>query len=197
MGKRAGIDWEDRIRTYLARMAYVRRGGGLDGRSITPFSYEYSCFEDFHLRNGVFYQPFRHTGYRTREHGQCFQNAYSLLDENPRDLRYCEGFATRGFSPVYHCWNLDAVGRVVDSTWGWGDPNEDGNPKGYFGVCFPTKLVQEYIEHAPHYGLLDDPANKWPLLRTAYNPEELLSSMVGNRPERARNLKAYRKNWGY
>lgn len=189
-------DWNARIRQYLDDVAYVRRGRR-NSESQVPFYFEYSCFEDFHLRNGQFYPPFRQFTYRQREHGQCFKNAYSLLDENPKELRYCEGFASLGVSPVYHCWNLDREDRVVDVTWAWGDGNEGGNPKGYFGVCFPTELVKAYIETAPHYGLLDDPANHFQLLRTKYDPVELVTWLARDKKVRLQNRKAYRKAWGY
>jgi hypothetical protein len=196
MGRKKQTDWSARIAQHLDDVASIGRGRRNNMDSVS-FYYEYSCSEDFHLRNGQFYEPFRQTAYRQREHGQCFQNAYAMLVENPKELRYCEGFASSGVSPVYHCWNLDAEGRVVDVTWAWGDPNEKGNPKGYFGVCFPTELVRGYIDTAPHYGMLDDPANKFPLLRARYDPDELLRWLARDKKTRLQNRKAYRSAWGY
>lgn len=196
MGKRAPkVDYEQEIKAYLWKVAAMRRAMGANVPH-EGFDYYYSCYEDFFFRNGRWFKPNEQDKYRQREHGQCYQNAFTLLVENEKELRYCEGYATTSASPVYHCWNLGQEDRVVDVTWVFGDPNEKGKPLGYIGVCFPTELALAHVNTAPHYALLDDPANGWPLLRTQYDPEALLTSIRGNRPERASNLRAYRKTWG-
>lgn len=63
--------------------------------------------------------------------GQCYQNAYRLMDN--RSMTYCEGYAAiKGLGiPIAHAWVVDSDGFVIDPTW------KDGTE--YFGVRFEDR----------------------------------------------------------
>jgi hypothetical protein len=61
----------------------------------------------------------------------CFLNSWRLAMKHP-DLRYVEGYAHQGLTPVHHAWNVNRNNVVVDSTW-----DEENAPlahRAYLGV---------------------------------------------------------------
>lgn len=87
----------------------------------------------------------------------CFRNAaYLALKPNSR-LIYCEGYAHTGAIPVLHAWLVDSQGQTIDPTWGL-----DGLE--YFGVAVNREFLRQKLFESEHYGLLDCPSLKWPLL---------------------------------
>lgn len=168
--------WREQLSIYMqsninVAREPVRREGGVS----VPYLYEYANAADLYLRHGKFYPPQKsHPAYRNRERGHCYLNALTLAEENPRELRYCEGFATIGYVPVEHAFNIDRRGRVVDVTWAFGDPNEPDNPKAYCGIIIPTKQVRALCDGRAFYGLVvDDWVRGYPLLQRPFSMRRL------------------------
>lgn len=163
--------WRQQLFEFMQGRVNLARAVHFPNQKPPSYISSYANAEDFTLQNGKFYRPQRNPRqFRERELGRCFINALTLAEENPRELRYCEGFATVGFVPVEHAWNLDRRGRVIDVTWHWGDANEPDNPKAYCGVIYPTKIARRLYEARDYNSLLvDDWVRGWPLLARPYS----------------------------
>lgn len=82
---------------------------------------------------GEFFETIRTDDrYARRSIGQCYDNAYRLsVDRRIKEpLTYAEGFGWSKLGPIQHAWNLDAQGRVIDTTW------TDSASCLYFGIAF-------------------------------------------------------------
>jgi hypothetical protein len=85
---------------------------------------------------------------------ECFRNAMLLAIE--KNWTYCEGYAL-AVIPTHHAWVLDDDGDVIDPTW---DEGVD-----YYGVEIPMSYALPKVFGRGYYGIIDDPQNRFPLLR--------------------------------
>ncbi len=88
---------------------------------------------------------------------QCFANAGRLAMSDP-DLIYCEGFALGRVIPVHHAWCVDIDGNVIEPTW-----REVGGD--YYGIPFDSDFLNDTVARTGHWGLIDDWASGFPLLK--------------------------------
>jgi len=152
-------------------MVALRKHGGF----TVPTGYDYSCMEDYVLRNGVVLRSEGLTpeeeaivqgalddaealGRDVHEFKQCFANAQSLvLHADTDELVYYEGYAcgrVSGF-PIHHGW-VGINGKVVDLTWELECPVQSRTllpnrpvgelPEGYVYWGFPVENVR-YVRH--------------------------------------------------
>jgi hypothetical protein len=156
---------------YLEMMKAMRlqMGGGDD--------YTYKGMEHFLLEHGQWYEPRPWTGeYRQGAPKLCFANAMMLGDSD--NLRYVEGVAVSTVAfPIYHAWNLDAAGELVDSTW---------LNRGvlYFGVEFSVGRADDAIWNG-NASVLDDFNRRHPLFREPWPGEDY---SVDWKPSKGRRL---------
>ena len=82
-------------------------------RTTLPTSV-YAGMEDLLLKHGRFYvpQPLPKP-YQRGSLRRCFDNAYQSALRSAGRLRYVEGLAVSGETPVHHAWCVDDAGRVV------------------------------------------------------------------------------------
>ncbi len=154
----------DSIKNFLEIMRRLRSG-------IPVTGYYYRGQEDFILQHGQGFAPRKPKGYRWRKARNCFGNTHKLVMYDPT-LRYVEGYGLTGLGiPLEHAWAIDEDNQVIDTTWRW---NDGSPPEGYFGVIYPTQLVNQIILRKKCYGVLDDPYNRYPLLREPYDPVSAL-----------------------
>lgn len=111
----------------------------------------YSCHEDFILTHGMAFS-FSPNSERPGTRGQCFMNAATLAQRNPRKLFYAEGYATTSdpVFPVRHAWCVTKGGVVVDNSW---DHLQEAG-RAYFGVAFPLPVLMRILKRQKRYGLL-------------------------------------------
>jgi hypothetical protein len=106
-------------------------------------------------------------GYRRRQMGQCFENAYRLARR--RGLVYVEGFAARhesAFAPIHHAWCVEpGSALVIDPTWGYGD--------AYFGVS-----INLAYRKAQGGCVLDNWQAGWPILQEATDESEWRGEII-------------------
>lgn len=88
-------------------------------RGPGPVCYEYSCIQDFLLREGVWYHPCPlPAGVPYGAPKSCFGNALLLAIQ--RGWTYVEGLAIPDIGvhlPVHHGWNVTPDGNLIDATW--------------------------------------------------------------------------------
>ncbi len=92
---------------------------------------------DVVLQHGRHWECYSPTKFSRDERGQCFANAQRLAMMY-EDLTYVEGYAM-SIIPLHHGWCVDRDGRVVDTTWGMGEPRE------YFGVPINTRYIRKIV----------------------------------------------------
>jgi hypothetical protein len=97
--------------------------------------------------------PLTYKGRKKRAR-QCFMNATQAAFDDPRGLRYAEGFMTIHGVPIHHAWNVDRDGNLIDLTI------RDGLEHHYFGVEFANDYLLESMHANGVYGLLDGYHNK-------------------------------------
>jgi hypothetical protein len=113
--------------------------------------------EDFLLQHGQWFSkcPWPHLGLEGAAK-QCFVNSLDLTLSH--GFAYVEGEALKADLPIsfHHAWNLDAEGRLADSTW-----KNDGD--AYLGVIFPEKTVVKALRRTG--AVLDDYLSHWELFK--------------------------------
>lgn len=124
-------------------------------------------FHHFVLANGRDFQPCENPAQWIKRRGRignCYKNAFLLVLEHPKDLRYAEGYAARMEEghPIIckglHAWAVTKDGEVVDPTW--------KNGVEYFGVAFEFEQVRQVMMRNQDFsGVIDDVAGGWPLLK--------------------------------
>ena len=99
---------------------------------------------------------------------QCFRNAWHLSMKHP-ELVYCEGYAL-SMIPVLHAWCWDPVtDTVLDPTW-----TGDRQGVAYIGVPFRLSYVTETIKKRGYFGVIDNPEDKFALVRGEHKPSEFM-----------------------
>jgi hypothetical protein len=89
----------------------------------------------------------------------CFHNASTLAMSRPREMVYCEGYAT-SVIPLHHAWCiLRRTGQVVDPTW------DHCSTAEYIGVPFKLEYVCRSQRETGYNSLLDQWNIGFPLLR--------------------------------
>ena len=131
-------------------------------RTTLPTSV-YAGMEDLLLKHGRFYvpQPLPKP-YQRGSLRRCFDNAYQSALRSAGRLRYVEGLAVSGETPVHHAWCVDDAGRVIDRTW-------DPPAIAYFGVVVPLARVK--LSRSPRQqclSFLDDWPNDYKALMEPY-----------------------------
>lgn len=149
---------QDRLRSYLTKERNFL-GGGIKN----PEQFYYKGIQDFILREGRFFGPRPlPAGIDYLELGHCIKNAFwTALQER---FVYVEGYALSSSNdlPVFHAWNLDHEGLVVDRTW---------NPHGraYLGVIFPLGMIPR--KRGTQYAVIDDWEHGYPILRKVWDSQ--------------------------
>lgn len=119
-----------------------------------PDGYTYYGMEDFLLRHGVWHKPVKYPrGMIPGAPKCCFANA--LIMAVLRGYHYIEGLAIpdiRITLPVYHGWNIDHRGRLVDTTW-------ENTGLAYCGVEFSIGRA-DYTQWFDDASVLDNPRNQ-------------------------------------
>lgn len=147
---------------------------------------KFLSMEEFVLSYGKIYKP-RH---RTEQvpvstvH-ECFRNSIELLYTS-NDYTYVEGYMFCHVIPIYHAWCIDKSGNIIDPTI-----EKPQSNWVYMGVAFKTDFVLKTITERGIYGIIDNPEQKFPLLRglheksiiKCYNalmtPTNILASTIG------------------
>ena len=128
-----------------------------------PDRFHYKGIPDFLLREGQFFEPRPlPAGIKYMEPKHCIKNTYwTALRER---FVYVEGYAMLDCSdtPIFHAWNVDRDGFVVDTTW---------NPHGrvYFGVIFPLAMIRR--KRRTQYSVIDDWEHGYPILCKPWDRE--------------------------
>lgn len=137
-----------------------------------PDGMEYSCIEEFVLRQGRMFDVHKWTrqpGMRRGRTGQCFKNAFGWAHRAPERYRYCEGVAVGASRfPVVHAWVIDTKGRVIDPTW------KDQERGAYIGVTFKIDyVVKRVIECGMYTSMIDGALLKEPfaIMRGLHAPD--------------------------
>jgi len=137
--------------TYMKTIAGFRKNNMPKSAEL-----EYSCIEEYVLKNG---QPFEDGIMQARPLGkarQCFSNAQKFILRNP-GCDYVEGYAF-GVIPTLHAWAvIRETGEVVETTW-----KELGT--AYFGVVIPRAYLYKMNLERGKYGILDGFDVGYPLL---------------------------------
>ena len=166
---------ERRARQFLrARLEELRSRG----RDLRLEGYAYAGAADFILREGQWFEPRpRPPAFERGQPAMCFGNAILLSARS--GLRYVEGYAlppdsvelVKGLrvrvddadQAVHHAWNLDAEGRLIDTTW-----KEPG--QAYVGVVFSVERADKATWDGDA-SVLDDYNRDWPLFRQRWTGE--------------------------
>ena len=157
------------VEDYLKMVSAMRKQiSGPDSK------YKFSSIEEFILQYGQHYPEYQ-TKPKWVKKGiikECFSNCLHALMGNSDRLIYCEGYAS-GVIPVHHAW-LMLDGKVVDPTW---HGRDIVSPKTeYFGIQFNTQYVLKVARESGYYGVLDNFAQNYPLLRGEHGPEIFLNN---------------------
>jgi hypothetical protein len=129
------------------------------------FGWHYLGPADFVLREGQQFEPReRPESIDAGAARMCFGN--SIATAIRYGLPYVEGYAVgpKVAIGVSHAWNLDAEGRVVDTTW-----PEPG--QAYLGVRFSVARAHDATWNGDAC-VLDDWKRGYPLMREPWTPEE-------------------------
>jgi ribosomal protein L37E len=122
--------------------------------------------EDFLLQHGRFFEvePWDGT-YKQGVPKQCFGNA--ILTCAMYDLRYVEGVAIAPHGAgmaIHHAWNVDAAGKVVDTTW-------CNTGLIYMGVEFALGRADDATWNGDA-AILDDYKRKYPIFQQPWKGED-------------------------
>ena len=150
---------EELLRFHLSRNLAAR----FDANPCRPTLWYYYGLYDFVLREGRFFTPRPDSPAVLRENAEnCFLNSARMAKMCRLD--YVEGYASTDARsiPVFHAWNSDEDGFVVDATWG-------SVGAAYFGVVIPSSIVCTRDGHEESISsVIDDWRQKWPLLQTPW-----------------------------
>ena len=125
---------------------------------------------DFVLQHGKWFDPAPLAGsFQPGAWKHCYGNSIILCCCDP-DLKYIEGFSLGGFTQnsllaIHHAWNVDANGRLIDTTWPY------GFGKAYIGVEFSVERADNCTWHGDA-SVLDDWKRRWPLLQQRWYGED-------------------------
>lgn len=154
----------ERLRSELAMFAGCGR--------MTPREYAYTGWPEFLQRHGEEFACAPCPRHLYMRPGFCYGNAIMLA--TMAGLPYVEGFAVprEDMPAVPHAWNLDAEGRVVDSTWALGeDAGAPADRRAYLGVRFAVRRADEATWEGDSC-VLDDWKRRWPVLREPWTGED-------------------------
>lgn len=151
------------LKDYLRFTADSRRLLGQFRQCDDPSDnkWEYSCIEEFVLRNGRSLGGMS-TKPRWIPQGtikECFSNCFNILVRYPETVTYCEGYAT-GIIPVHHAWLL-YKNKVIDPTW---HGRHKMSSVEYYGIPFRYDYVVKTAIDSGYYSVLDNFAMRYPLL---------------------------------
>jgi hypothetical protein len=153
------LDWIHRLGELTEHQARLVRLLDMvrNLRPSPPAGYCYSGKADFLLRHGQWFEkcPWTHADLE-RPIKQCFVNSVDLSLSH--GFAYVEGEALRRDLPLsfHHGWNLDADGKLVDSTW-----RNDGD--AYLGVVFKKRVALKALRNCG--AVLDDYKSRWELFK--------------------------------
>lgn len=147
--------------------------------------YYYEGFEDFVLKEGIFYESNQLTknerklvdkaierlGFKP-QYKQCFYNAQMLtINDSSGTIKYVEGIA-HNLIPTTHGWN-EINGKLIDVTW----KDKKGSytigtvpeSSSYKGVVIDTRKVRQQIDRSGMASsLLDNWQEKFPMLKKKF-----------------------------
>lgn len=160
----------DKLRAELD--VYERAG------RMTPVTYAYTGWPQFVRLEG---REFEARPCPRRLHmrpGYCYGNA--IVTAVHEGLAYVEGMAipSLNFPAVPHAWNLDAEGRVVDTSWAAVERQTPIAGRAYLGIAFSVRRADEATWDGDA-NVLDDWKRKWPLLRELWIGEESPGDLTG------------------
>jgi len=123
----------------------------------------YRSFFDFVIRHGREYPVVPYTSKRTGAPKQCFGNAITYAGFF--GFAYVEGFAmTDKGGIILHAWNVDADGRLFDSTW-------LNRGLAYVGVEFSAERADDAIWNGDACVLNDEHRN-YPVYQREWKGED-------------------------
>jgi len=136
------------LKKYLKQYVSLIKG-------VNKFSSrEFCSVEEFVLEKG---QLFKTTKCIEGEPKQCFCNSYSYAIKS-NDYSYVEGYMLYNSILIQHAWIIDKNNNSIEVTLE--EPAEE-----YFGVKFNLEYLVYIALLRKHYGVLDCPDIKFPLLR--------------------------------
>ena len=136
------------LKEYLRQYVNLIKGAN-------KFSARKFCsVEEFVLKKG---QLFKTTKCIKGEPKQCFCNSYSYAIKS-NDYSYVEGYMLYNSILIQHAWIIDKNNNSIEVTLE--EPAEE-----YFGVKFNLEYLVYIALLRKHYGVLDCPDIKFPLLR--------------------------------
>jgi hypothetical protein len=135
------------LRNYLKVTAEVsRRCARSNG---TSHELAVVSIPEFVLKHGREYEPAELAdGIELGKRGECFRNAWQLVERFSDELTYVEGYAI-SIIPMHHAWCVDADGNAVDPTW------EYDWTRQYFGVPMSSDYVRAALLRREVWGVLD------------------------------------------
>lgn len=154
------------VEQYLRMMTEMRK------KIHSSSEFKYCCFEEFVLKYGQEFKNYMPKPKWVKKGiiKECFSNCFKEATTHPDRLTYCEGYAL-GVIPVHHAWLL-YDDKVIDPTWDGRNIVKEHTE--YFGIKFNFKYIMKVAIETGYYGVLDNFAQKFPLLRGEHKPDLFL-----------------------
>jgi hypothetical protein len=149
---------------YQFNLEAVRAQMRKEARHALRPGYCYTSGIDFLLQHGIDYKPTPWRGqFKQGAPKNCYGNAIVLAGWY--GLRYIEGVCLSPVGMVIpHAWNLNAKGKLIDSTW-------LNTGLVYIGVEFSVERADDAIWHGDAC-VLDDWKRRWPLFKQPWTGED-------------------------
>lgn len=122
-----------------------------------PAHWPYRSISDLVLREGFLFGRSTADYCGKMAKGECFRNAATFGDTDPKRYVYCEGYAA-SVIPIMHGWVYDRKMReVIELTW-------DEPARAYCGLAMDVREVWKYSLRRRKWGVIDAYDIRWPLL---------------------------------